>query len=66
MKANGGPNEGVYKKIQNYVFRFSDLLGQGNFSKVYAGQHEISRRCKKSIRLGGRHQDRGAGEPQEP
>jgi hypothetical protein len=28
-------NPPIYKKIQNYIFKFSDLLGQGNFSKVY-------------------------------
>lgn len=27
----------LFKKIDNYVFRFDDLLGQGNFSKVYKG-----------------------------
>ena len=27
------------KKIQNYIFNFSDLLGQGNFSKVYKAHH---------------------------
>jgi len=30
------------KKIQNYIFKFSDLLGQGNFSKVYKAHHEIT------------------------
>jgi hypothetical protein len=29
------PPPPIYKKIQNYIFKFSDLLGQGNFSKVY-------------------------------
>jgi hypothetical protein len=23
------------KKIQNYIFNLADMLGQGNFSKVY-------------------------------
>jgi hypothetical protein len=32
----------IYKKIQNYIFKFSDLLGQGNFSKVYRAYHEIT------------------------
>lgn len=32
----------IYKKIQNYIFKFSDLLGQGNFSKVYKAHHELS------------------------
>ena len=35
-------NEPVCKKIQNYIFKFSDLLGQGNFSKVYKAHHEIT------------------------
>ena len=30
------------KKIQNYIFNFSDLLGQGNFSKVYKAHNEIT------------------------
>ena len=35
-------NAPIYKKIQNYIFKFSDLLGQGNFSKVYKAHHEIT------------------------
>lgn len=27
--------EPTCKKIQNYIFKFADLLGKGNFSKVY-------------------------------
>lgn len=34
--------EGSYKKIQNYIFNFNDLLGKGNFSKVYKAHHEIT------------------------
>lgn len=30
------------KKIQNYVFNSGDLLGKGNFSKVYRGTHELT------------------------
>jgi hypothetical protein len=30
------------KKIQNYIFNFNDLLGQGNFSKVYRAHNEIT------------------------
>jgi hypothetical protein len=33
------------KKIQNYIFNFSDLLGQGNFSKVYKAHHELTSNC---------------------
>lgn len=32
----------LYKKIDNYVFRFDELLGQGNFSKVYKGVNEVT------------------------
>lgn len=31
------------KRIQNYVFNFSDFLGAGNFSKCYKGFNEITR-----------------------
>ena len=37
-----GINEPICKKIQNYIFKFADLLGQGNFSKVYKAHHEIT------------------------
>ena len=30
------------KKIQYYIFNFSDLLGQGNFSKVYKAHNELT------------------------
>ena len=36
---HGMPDGPTSKKIQNYIFRFSDLLGQGNFSKVYKAHH---------------------------
>lgn len=32
-------NEPVCKKIQNYIFKFTDMLGKGNFSKVYKAHH---------------------------
>ncbi len=38
----GLPDGPTCKKIQNYIFKFSDLLGQGNFSKVYKAHHEIT------------------------
>jgi hypothetical protein len=28
------------KKIQDYVYRFNDQLGTGNFSKVFKGHHQ--------------------------
>lgn len=30
------------KKIQNYTFRLNELLGKGNFSKVYRGVNELT------------------------
>lgn len=35
------PNPGV-KKIQNYLFKFCDFLGKGNFSSVYKGINEVT------------------------
>ena len=29
------PHLGYNKKIQNYVFNLQEVMGQGNFSKVY-------------------------------
>jgi len=34
--------EGTFKKIQNYIFNFNDLLGKGNFSKVYKAHNEVT------------------------
>lgn len=34
-----------YKKIDNYIYKFTDMLGQGNFSKVYRGVNEITSTC---------------------
>ena len=31
-----------YKKIQNYVFDLNDMLGAGNFSKVYKAVNQTS------------------------
>lgn len=30
------------KKIQNYIFNLSDMLGKGNFSKVYKATNELT------------------------
>ena len=30
------------KKIQNYIFNYSDFLGAGNFSKCYKGFNELT------------------------
>jgi len=30
------------KKIQDYLYRFTDLLGTGNFSKVYKGINQVT------------------------
>lgn len=42
MGSEAQGNAPLCKKIDNYVFKFSDLLGQGNFSKVYRGTHELT------------------------
>lgn len=41
-EARQSGNEPICKKIQNYIFKFSDMLGKGNFSKVYKAHHEIT------------------------
>ena len=38
-KSNQSPN---YKKIQNYVFDLNDILGAGNFSKVYKAMNQTT------------------------
>lgn len=43
---NGQP---LCKKIDNYVFKFSDVLGQGNFSKVYKGTHEVTSKLSHNL-----------------
>jgi hypothetical protein len=55
----GMPEGPTCKKIQNYIFKFSDLLGQGNFSKVYKARHEITGTLSILIvfRLNCSHQD---------
>ena len=45
------PEGPTCKKIQNYIFKFSDLLGQGNFSKVYKAHHEITSKSSSLIIL---------------
>lgn len=40
LQAN--PEQPIFKQIQNYVFKFSDLIGQGNFSKVYKGKNKLT------------------------
>lgn len=43
-EARQSGSEPICKKIQNYIFKFSDMLGKGNFSKVYKAHHEITSR----------------------
>ena len=33
---------GSFKKIQNYVFDMGNVLGVGNFSKVYRGVNQLT------------------------
>lgn len=37
--ANSQPE---YKKIQDYIYRFGDQIGMGNFSKVFKGTHQLT------------------------
>jgi hypothetical protein len=37
-----GPPPNTTKKIQNYQFKLNDVLGKGNFSKVYRGVNELN------------------------
>lgn len=46
----------TYKRIQDYVFGFSDRVGKGNFSQVYQGIHEPSRTIVNYHRETSRHQ----------
>lgn len=43
-------NPGV-KRIQNYIFKFNDLLGKGNFSSVYKGSNELTSNFYLTFRL---------------
>ena len=38
-------HQAQYKKIDNYIYKYSDMLGQGNFSKVYRGVNELTSTC---------------------
>lgn len=51
------PEGPIYKKIQNYIFKFSDLLGQGNFSKVYRAHNELTSNASINTRLNCCHQN---------
>ncbi len=47
------------KRIQNYVFNYSDFLGAGNFSKCYKGYNELTSTSSVIVsRRSRRHQDR--------
>lgn len=35
-------NGQLFKKIGNYIYNLADLLGSGNFSKVYSGKNQIT------------------------
>jgi hypothetical protein len=41
-RAEGTEGQPECKKIQDYVYRFSDLIGMGNFSRVYKGRHQLT------------------------
>lgn len=37
----GGGESG--KKIKNYVYHYADLIGKGNFARVYRGVNTLTR-----------------------
>ena len=39
-KADNTRSQADRKKIHDYIYRFSDKIGVGNFSKVFKGMHE--------------------------
>ena len=43
--------QSIIKKISNYIFRFDDKIGEGNFSKVYKGYHQVTSKLSNNCRL---------------
>jgi hypothetical protein len=39
---DSGESQPEYKKIQDYIYRFSDQIGMGNFSKVFKGINQVT------------------------
>jgi hypothetical protein len=37
------PSSEAGKKIKNYVYHYSDLIGKGNFARVYRGINTATR-----------------------
>lgn len=37
-----GESQPEYKKIQDYIYRFADQIGMGNFSKVFKGINQLT------------------------
>lgn len=46
-EADGQPD---CKKIQDYLYRFSDHIGSGNFSKVFKGINQVTSKTDNKIR----------------
>lgn len=43
---NKNPSDAPCKRIQNYIYKYNDVLGKGNFSTVYKAVNTItSKRC---------------------
>lgn len=38
------------KKIKNYVYHYCDLIGKGNFARVYRGLNTLTRTCPSTQR----------------
>lgn len=49
--------QSIIKKISNYIFRFSDKIGEGNFSKVYKGYHQVTSKLINNNRLSSINKD---------
>lgn len=42
MGPEPGDSQPEFKKIQDYVYRFADQIGMGNFSKVFKGVNQLT------------------------
>lgn len=40
-----GRNNETGKRIKDYVYNYSDIIGRGNFAKVYRGTNEKTSNC---------------------
>lgn len=43
------------KKIKNYIYNYNDLIGKGNFARVFRGCNIKTRILSTYYRVNGRH-----------